>query len=654
MRKILKSLPRGLDATYERMLSNIDEMYYAEVHGVLQWLAYAHKRLSLEAIAEVAAIDLDQRPRFSPSYRLRDPSDLFRMCGSLLTTITEGRGEHVQSYVTLGHLSVKEFLTSTRILVSRVKSFAFHEESAYDYMAKSCMSYLLTFDTFRFRQNDGPPGYGYEYDRLSEDYPLVRHAAKYWRTYAMKVPENMAIDLYGLILEFLLSNDRACFQEWVVWLPEAWQEWFSETGYSSDPRTGGWNMGFSRTHQTPLCQMIKSGFTSLAFKLLEMNEDPNEKSKNEAGSSEPPIWYAIDAANYEVAQALLQPDEKAHSQINKSSLDDRCLLNLWSRSLQLDTKAASANSLNESKRFSELLARHLHFPQKRGTPLHLAAEKGYLDAAKQLHAKGASLKAQTEDGHTPLLLASQNGRHEVISWLLELNVDANCASNDGWTPLHWAAKVGNLKIAKQLYAKGASLEAQTEDGRTPLLLASQNGRHEVISWLLELNVDANCASNDGWTPLHWAAKKNHLEIAKQLHAKDASLEAQTEDNYTPLYFAALYQYSQFVSWLLELNVDANRATNDGWTPLHLAAEVGNLKIAKQLYAKGASLEAQTEDGYTPLHFAARNQYSQFVSWLLELNVDANRATNDGWTPLHLATEKGNLNIAKQLSASIRL
>ena len=51
------SLPTTLDATYERMLTGIEDVYLEEALVLLRWLAYARSPLSLGELAEATIVD---------------------------------------------------------------------------------------------------------------------------------------------------------------------------------------------------------------------------------------------------------------------------------------------------------------------------------------------------------------------------------------------------------------------------------------------------------------------------------------------------------------------------------------------------------------------------------------------------------------------
>ncbi|KAL8683966.1 MAG: hypothetical protein Q9224_006645 [Gallowayella concinna] len=85
LRNVLDSLPKTLDATYERILCKIDKRDWAYARKILQWLASSLRPLALEEIAEVTAIDIDGVPMYDPERRLQDVQDVLDICSSLVT-----------------------------------------------------------------------------------------------------------------------------------------------------------------------------------------------------------------------------------------------------------------------------------------------------------------------------------------------------------------------------------------------------------------------------------------------------------------------------------------------------------------------------------------------------------------------------------------
>lgn len=80
----LQNLPRGLDATYDRILEKFEsDRIRARVKRVLQLVAVSMEPLSLDDIVEALAVDCESE-MIDPDRRIRDPSDLVNRCSNLL------------------------------------------------------------------------------------------------------------------------------------------------------------------------------------------------------------------------------------------------------------------------------------------------------------------------------------------------------------------------------------------------------------------------------------------------------------------------------------------------------------------------------------------------------------------------------------------
>ena len=81
---VLCDLPRSLDATYERMLHEIDEIFRPEAIILLRWLAYAKRPISLKELAQAAAIEVDSVSNSVSVNDPGDPEDTLRILGALV------------------------------------------------------------------------------------------------------------------------------------------------------------------------------------------------------------------------------------------------------------------------------------------------------------------------------------------------------------------------------------------------------------------------------------------------------------------------------------------------------------------------------------------------------------------------------------------
>jgi hypothetical protein len=159
----VRSLPSGLNAFYERMLTKIDGMCEDEettrlVRQIFTWVALAIKPLTLAELRIALAVELNTRclalvePLQNISY------ELLALCGSFIEIVqtddktTEGRtekgnNEDLTATVRLIHQSAKEYLTdSCSGLNGSLSKFQIKSQAGNGEIARTCLTYLLCED----------------------------------------------------------------------------------------------------------------------------------------------------------------------------------------------------------------------------------------------------------------------------------------------------------------------------------------------------------------------------------------------------------------------------------------------------------------------------------------------------------------------------
>jgi hypothetical protein len=81
----LRSLPKSLDETYERILLSIPTSHRKDAVRILQWLVFSARPLRIDEVAELLVADPERSPEFDLNRRLFDPQDIASYCGSLVT-----------------------------------------------------------------------------------------------------------------------------------------------------------------------------------------------------------------------------------------------------------------------------------------------------------------------------------------------------------------------------------------------------------------------------------------------------------------------------------------------------------------------------------------------------------------------------------------
>ncbi len=119
------------------------------------------------------------------------------------------------------------------------------------------------------------------------------------------------------------------------------------------------------------------------------------------------------------------------------------------------------------------------------TPLHVAAQFGYLHCLARLLQLKANINAQDNVGKTPLHHAVGWKHNECVWMLLAQGACVNIQDHRGFTPLHCAAQVGALDIlATLLSSNGADRNARTTKDETIKDIAKKHYQYEIVNYLL--------------------------------------------------------------------------------------------------------------------------------------------------------------------------
>ena len=442
IRRALKSLPKTLDETYDRILGSIEEDYRSAAHAALQWLAFSARPLSLEQIIEVVAVQQSGGKNFVED-RLTDPKDILRICSSLVTLPEDSRSS--SNVIYLAHFSVKEYLTSTRILGASAPAFAISEIPANKIITEICLSYLSYFD----KPNSLPK-------ERRRTYPLLEYAAEYWYKHARNANEEMGLD--SLIVEFLDHKESSSLQNWVrIRKPE--------TDYA-------YTRGFAETPSSPLYYMSFCGLPKSAAVLIGRGVDVNAQGG----------YYgnALQAAsaqqdNLEVIKLLLE----AGADVNAQGGDYGYALQ--AASAQQDNIAV-IKLLLEAGAFVDAQG------GRYGNALRAAsAQQNNTTVIKLLLEAGADVNAQG-GLYGNALQAASNRRDNlaVIKLLLEAGANVNAQGGVYGNALQAASvQDNNIAVIKLLLDAGPDINAQGGYRGNALQAAAHGGDKASFEILLQ-------------------------------------------------------------------------------------------------------------------------------------------------------------------------
>ena len=169
--------------------------------------AYFRRPLHITELTEALAIDLEQFA-YDETQRMEDPEDIMSLCGSLVT---------MQSGVLkLAHYSVKEYLTSDRLLSSPQFAYYVSSKNANFSIGQSCLLYLQHYDnvqkTALGNQKHDPT---LERDKLL---PLYSYSICFWPSYYRSADQPK--ELTNLVLG-ILGNPSSFFTSELWRLPNS-------------------------------------------------------------------------------------------------------------------------------------------------------------------------------------------------------------------------------------------------------------------------------------------------------------------------------------------------------------------------------------------------------------------------------------------------
>ena len=342
------------------------------------------------------------------------------------------------------HFSVKEYLTSTRLVQSPhadISRFRIDLEPAHTVMAQSCLATLLRLD---------------EHDdaRVS---PLVEYAAEHWVEHAQfeKVSSRLRNGM-----DDLFDSSKPHFAAWLR-VHDIDERWHVFSSYSRD------SVG------SPLYYAASCGFYDLAERLITKHP----KQVNAIGGYNLfPLPAALYNGHLHVANLLYR-----HGAVVDVQGDDECTpLFAASYHGQVDiiqwllNHCADVDACNSEG----------------DTPLCVAAYAMQLEAVQVLFDHNADINSRDLDDATSLYsvlvyCGSDKRLVDMVRLLLELGADPNICTNLDGTPLHEASSQGLLEAARLLLSRGAKVDKKNTWGETPFQLAASKGYEELTKLLVD-------------------------------------------------------------------------------------------------------------------------------------------------------------------------
>ena len=265
----------------------------------------------------------------------------------------------------------------------------------------------------------------------------------------------------------------------------------------------------------------------------------------------------------------------------------------------------------------------------RNTPLHIAADKGYIDIVRLLLSAGSDINARDDEGETPLSKAASHGHERVVEFL----IDAGARLDEGSVGL-------------------------------ALIRAARYGYKEIVAMLVAAGADIDRRGGNGYTALMTAVRYVHGEIVEMLIDAGADLDLQEDyERETALIKASRMGLRKIAEMLIEASADLNRQDRENQTALIVAVQQGHREIVQRLIAAGAHLELRSGDyGLTAIFMPLLPVYNHgensrlILQDLIDAGADVNRRC-EGWcsskkglkNPMGYALRHGRVDMTEMLA-----
>ena len=592
--RLLDSLPRSLDATYERMLLNIPPASAEYAQRMLTFLCCAKRPLKAPELIDGIAVELGDAPKLNPRRRLKSIDAIKQVCPGLIEVDEQADGK--PAIIRIAHFSVQEYLESDRIRQHEAASFGVTGPKAHASVAAMCLTYLMEPALLNPEQE--------------VHYPLAPYAASFWHKHFhdgdQDIPHHYALRLF--------QSTGGGFENWI-------------RINSSISKTS------SRMTLQPIFYASLLGLDSVLAELLR--QKPTQKLVNERTET--------------YGNALLAASICGHEAVVKRLFDWGADVNVQGGPHGNALQAALVNGHIAVVR--QLLNKGADVDEQGGhyeNALQAASSRGYTAIVKQLLDKGANVNVRGGLYGNALQAASANGHTAVIKQLLDKGANIDVQGGLGGNALHAALIRGHTAVVRQLLDKGADVNVQGGHYGNALQAASVNGHIAVVRQLLDRGANVNAQSGHYGCALQAASANGHVTVVGQLLDSGANVNAQSGYYGCALQAASAKGHVAVVRQLLDRGANVNAHSRRHGSALQAASASGHGAVVGQLLDGGANVNAPGLSG-SALETACWKGHGAIVEQLLDAGADVNMSNGEYRpSPLDIALRYSHKAIVEQL------
>ncbi|KAL5085108.1 hypothetical protein Trisim1_010896 [Trichoderma cf. simile WF8] len=670
VRRALGDLPSGLDSTYDRMLLSIDANFRPQVIASLKWLAFSIGLLNLDQLAEIFMLPSISDDGFDSMSRLFSSIDVLKYFPGLV--VTGGSPINGASYVRLAHFSIKEYLTSDRILQSCSSVFAFTEADAHIHIGRLCLAYHLHISSTIRASNV------HEHYEVYHKGNLAEYARGNWAKHVELIPQASwpaEISRDAALSLSICSNGLYHMTSGDLELPEAIRRphlytirsgfrQLTEMVISRSVGVGKyltqWDVDegllwatFDR-RKNIMKLLLDKGAQMLNFleiaawrgdaESVGLLLDYQAETNALAGKMESALRSALWEGHLDVLKLLLSRGADVNSPFDKANyMPIPSYAFLSSRRINCSgivdcLRFLLDNGASDNMKDSTSLAAALY------VAIHVKARS----ASQLLLDRGANVNELAGEKGYPLQAACYPdcGDAAFVEDLLDRGADPNAQGGTYNTALQAACietrahkPEESMKIIRLLLDRGADVSIQGGKYGTALQAACYN--HDlpiaVIKDLLKNGADVNVQGGCYGNALQAACQRNSryildvrerdLEIVQLLLDRGADVHAEGGYYGTALQAACASEYEDVVHLLIDRSANVNAQGGRYGTALQAACATGNLDIVHLLLKEGANINVEAGYHGTALEAACARGHTDVARVLLEHGADVHLGNN---------------------------
>ncbi|GBE88163.1 hypothetical protein SCP_1203930 [Sparassis crispa] len=453
IREALRTLPRGLYPTYERILKRIEdegEESALIAKKTLLWLVSALRPLKLVEVEEAIMIEVGSES-LNDDARVLDKHDILEICSSLVDY------DDSTDIVSVSHYSVQEFLLSNYLADSSLQQYYILLPQARRELALLSLTYLLL--------DDFDSGQCESLNELSDreaQHPFFWYAAVQSFLHVQSVEEDD--EIFTLMKNLLIDQD---YRERYLAFRQVFHmhdfPGLSFEGYIVRDR-------LPSVAVTPLYELITCSLQWVTRRMIKNNPTLIDTEIEGYGT---PLTLATFKNLREMAALLIE--------------------------LGADVNKTTRN--------------HYAGAGQVVSPLLFAVQLGRVEIFAMLLEHGAKLELPGGSmGYSLIFLAAFNGQTPMLEELIRRGVDANMTAGDAKTALHYAVEGCSLDCVRALVEAGCNVSDHRRSGKTPLEIAFTLRSTDIIQYLLDHGASAKDFGHLSPDQCEWAASEPWFPI----------------------------------------------------------------------------------------------------------------------------------------------